>query len=237
MQEGETRQGLKRPLSVSKCAEAAADRFKHVLLLSENDGLVQAVKLEGNYIDRSRYLCIVSHDATYCILGVDECNELEDVEDNLAQEADDKAATTSPTIGLVVQIAWGMRVTLDGDGGISYRHGDKHFTFKPVSVQALWTVIQTLNMIAERLSPQMAQEGWDWVRTLKILTHMVPQSLQVTKLLFLFSHSLKLALQLAVNGLHLQPCSRTIFKLCVFQSLFSAFSDQGLQSHVTPVLH
>ena len=60
----------------------------------------------------------------------------------------------SISIGLVVKILWDPDVKLDGDGGFSVRQCGQHNVFKPISVQALWTIIQTLHMIAERLTPK-----------------------------------------------------------------------------------
>ena len=48
---------------------------------------------------------------------------------------------------------WDPEVKLDGDGGFSIRQCGHHYIFKPISVQALWTVIQTLHMLVERLTP------------------------------------------------------------------------------------
>ena len=104
---------------------------------------MQTVKLEGTYIDHNRYLCIVCHDKNneFCILGVDE-------------EIDEKSRTANASIGLVCKIVLGMSFTFDGDGGFTYHDVNGHqYIFKPVSVQALWTVIQTLHVIAERLQP------------------------------------------------------------------------------------
>ncbi len=157
MEEGEAKRSLIRPLSLTAKSTGVGDRFKDVV--QPRDTLVQTVMLEGNYIDHTRYLCVVSHEDEYCILGVDECND-----------SDAPDAPQEPTVGLVVKITWGMRVTLDGDGGFSYRQRDKHFTFKPVSVQALWTVIQTLNMIVERLNPQLEQEA-EWVSFLEFISN------------------------------------------------------------------
>ena len=60
----------------------------------------------------------------------------------------------SVTIGLVVKLLWDPEVKLDGDGGFSVRQCGHHYIFKPISVQSLWTIIQTLHMLAERLTPQ-----------------------------------------------------------------------------------
>ena len=56
------------------------------------------------------------------------------------------------TLGLVVKLEWDVRISLDGDGGFSVRQLGQHFLFKPATVQALWTVIQTLHAISERLT-------------------------------------------------------------------------------------
>ena len=73
--------------------------------------------------------------------------------------------------GLICKIVHGMKVTLDGDGGFTYHHHqDVHqqLIFKPVSVQALWTVIQTLHMIGERLRPvNNNPEEDDWIHEYK----------------------------------------------------------------------
>lgn len=112
---------------------------------------MQTVKVEGNYADRSRYLCIVSHKEEFCLLGVDE-------------EVDEDNTRITSTIGLVCKIVLGMDVTLDGDGGFTYHHlNDQQFIFKPVSVQALWTMIQTLHVIREKLGPTAHLED-DWVK-------------------------------------------------------------------------
>ena len=58
------------------------------------------------------------------------------------------------SIGLVVKVLWDPELKLDGDGGFSVRQKGQHYIFKPISVQALWKIIQTLHMIVERLTPQ-----------------------------------------------------------------------------------
>lgn len=44
-------------------------------LLLPGDKFMQIVKLEGEYLDHFRYLCIVSHNEEFFLLGVDEDNE------------------------------------------------------------------------------------------------------------------------------------------------------------------
>ena len=68
-------------------------------------------------------------DLNYCILGVD----------TMARE---DSASSAPTIGLVLKVLWGMETSLDGDGGFGLHILDRHFMFKPTSLQFLWTVIQ-----------------------------------------------------------------------------------------------
>lgn len=118
-------------------------------LIRSEDRLVQTIQLEGCYADRSRFLCVVCRQGQerndYCLLGVD---------------LDDQKEDQHATVGLVFKLFWNTKVTLDGDGGFSIRQNkDTHFIFKPVSVQALWTVIQTLHMISERLSPIIDDGG------------------------------------------------------------------------------
>ena len=60
----------------------------------------------------------------------------------------------SASIGLVVKILWDPEVKFDGDGGFSVRQSGQQYIFKPITVQALWTIIQTLHMLTERLTPQ-----------------------------------------------------------------------------------
>lgn len=126
-------------------------RWKNILRTSAEDKFMQTVKLEGVYADHNRYLCIVCHHDEYCILGVDE----------------EISATTGlhATIGLVCKIVHGMTFTFDGDGGFTYHNvNGQQYIFKPASVQALWTVIQTLHMITERLQPTTSVNENDWVK-------------------------------------------------------------------------
>ena len=49
---------------------------------------MQIVKLEGEYLDHTRFLCIVNHRDEFCLLGVDE-----DIKETRAQ----------PTIGKILR--------------------------------------------------------------------------------------------------------------------------------------
>ncbi|XP_017868775.1 PREDICTED: protein phosphatase Slingshot isoform X2 [Drosophila arizonae] len=65
-----------------------------------------------------------------CLLGID-CNE-------------------STTIGLVVPILADTTIHLDGDGGFSVAVYEKTHIFKPVSVQAMWSALQTLHKVSRK---------------------------------------------------------------------------------------
>lgn len=131
--------GLKRSTAITSSFKVInyGQRWKNIL--RSGDKFMQTIKLEGVYENRNRYLCIVNHQDEYCLLGVDE-------------EVVDKSKIINSSIGLVCKIVHGMSFYLDGDGGFTYQdiNGDQYI-FKPVSVQALWTVIQTLHSIAKSL--------------------------------------------------------------------------------------
>ncbi|TMW52993.1 hypothetical protein DOY81_001941 [Sarcophaga bullata] len=65
-----------------------------------------------------------------CLLGID-CNE-------------------RTTIGLVVPILADTTIHLDGDGGFSVSVYGKTHIFKPVSVQAMWSALQTLHKVSHK---------------------------------------------------------------------------------------
>ncbi|KAH8251944.1 hypothetical protein KR038_011767, partial [Drosophila bunnanda] len=65
-----------------------------------------------------------------CLLGID-CNE-------------------RTTIGLVVPILADTTIHLDGDGGFSVNVYEKTHIFKPVSVQAMWSALQTLHKVSKK---------------------------------------------------------------------------------------
>ncbi|XP_042910661.1 uncharacterized protein [Parasteatoda tepidariorum] len=99
-------------------------------LLHPDDILKMAVKLESMHCGRTRYLVVVYHTGKYqmeesCLLGID-CNK-------------------DTTIGLVLPFWADTRITLDGDGGFSVTSSGRHHIFKPVSVQAMWSALQTLH--------------------------------------------------------------------------------------------
>ncbi|XP_059090957.1 uncharacterized protein LOC131886594 [Tigriopus californicus] len=133
-------------------------------LIHPEDRLVQTIRIESSYPDRTRYLSIVAlggaagtRDPTagpdleevhrYCLVGLDR---------RPSPRADPPLDVT--TVGLMVPLMWDMRISLDGDGGFSLRQNEEHYIFKPVSVQALWTVIQTLSLVSDHLEPHSSRK-------------------------------------------------------------------------------
>ena len=80
-----------------------------------------------------------SNNLAYCILGID----------TVLHQDEQK----SVSLGFVLKILWGMETILDGDGGFGIHSLGKHFMFKPLSLQFLWTGIQTLHSITASLIP------------------------------------------------------------------------------------
>ncbi len=171
---------LARRASLRSPTSALNSRLLHSGILRPGDHVVQSVRLESAYPERRRFLTIVSsrhrgenkrkRDAKkndksaeededpeqtpqYCLLGVDMYPD--DYGDHAADSVEEavSASELKTSIGLVARLLWDVRISLDGDGGFSVHQRGEHFIFKPATVQALWTVIQTLHMITERLAP------------------------------------------------------------------------------------
>jgi hypothetical protein len=58
-------------------------------------------------------------------------------------------ASTFATIGLVLPVWADATVTLDGDGGFSLVSNNRLHIFKPVSVQAMWSSLQSLHRVID----------------------------------------------------------------------------------------
>ena len=128
-------------------------------LVSAEDKVLLSIPLETSHPNRGRQLVLVcsrnssKEDQNYCILGVD-----------LLLTEDQQ---TSLTLGLVLKVLWGLETSLDGDGGFGVHQLGDHFIFKPVSLQLLWTVTQTLHSITSRLLPRrhsLLVTQTDWVK-------------------------------------------------------------------------
>lgn len=107
-------------------------------LLREQDSIKLVVRLENSStatVSRNRYLAVVScieqECEEYCVLGID-CEK-------------------SISLGLVLAILSHTTIRLDGDGGFCITNGDglRSHIFKPVSVQTMWTALQSLYQASE----------------------------------------------------------------------------------------
>ncbi|XP_035663652.1 protein phosphatase Slingshot homolog 2-like [Branchiostoma floridae] len=105
-------------------------------LLRPQDTIKLAVKLESAYPDRIRYMAIVS------------CFGREDTEESIILGIDFQDRQSEASVGLVLPIWSNTKVTLDGDGGFSVSSHGRYFIFKPVSVQAMWSALQSLHKVA-----------------------------------------------------------------------------------------
>ncbi|KAI7688090.1 hypothetical protein SSS_08051 [Sarcoptes scabiei] len=131
----------------SKIAHASISELlqKHLeailQLLRPQDCMKMAVRLESQIsLTRSRYLLVVSNETEQCcLLGIDYESEA--------------------TIGLVLSIWNDMQIMLDGDGGFRITSGNRHHIFKPVSVQAMWSIFQALHLATKKSVKNNYYEG------------------------------------------------------------------------------
>uniref|UniRef100_A0AAR2KPS2 protein-serine/threonine phosphatase n=1 Tax=Pygocentrus nattereri TaxID=42514 RepID=A0AAR2KPS2_PYGNA len=108
-----------------------------VSLLRPEDTVKLAVRLESTSAVRVRYLLIVatsSRKQESLLLGMDFPSMNSD----------------HCTIGLVLPVWSDTQVYLDGDGGFSVTSAEVTRTFKPVSIQTMWSVLQALHGCCER---------------------------------------------------------------------------------------
>ncbi|XP_037942520.1 protein phosphatase Slingshot isoform X2 [Teleopsis dalmanni] len=89
----------------------------------------QSVKCDDKYTAGGDNKCADGIEES-CLLGID-CNE-------------------RTTLGLVVPILADTTIHLDGDGGFSVSVYGKTHIFKPVSVQAMWSALQTLHKVSHK---------------------------------------------------------------------------------------
>ncbi|XP_013182269.1 PREDICTED: LOW QUALITY PROTEIN: protein phosphatase Slingshot [Papilio xuthus] len=99
-------------------------------LVRPEDTLKMAVKLESAHAGRTRYLVVVCRHDEAALLGID-CND-------------------RTTVGLVLRVLADTSIKLDGDGGFSVCVCSQQHIFKPVSVQAMWSALQTLHRASGR---------------------------------------------------------------------------------------
>ncbi|KAI4502927.1 hypothetical protein M0802_001971 [Mischocyttarus mexicanus] len=111
----------------------------------------RAVKLESVHPGRTRYLVVVS------------CTGRQDAEESCLLGIDCHARAT---VGLVLRVLADTAITLDGDGGFSVSVCGRQHIFKPVSVQAMWSALQTLHKVSSKAREQnyfLGGLSHDWV--------------------------------------------------------------------------
>ncbi|XP_061541086.1 protein phosphatase Slingshot homolog 3 isoform X1 [Phycodurus eques] len=127
------------PQKPEDCAPDKRHRHIHAMveLLRPEDSIKLAVQLESVSTVRVRYLIVVStlanKDETI-LFGMD-----------FPKQDSDEC-----TIGLVLPIWSDTQVYLDGDGGFSVTSAEETRIFKPVSMQTMWSVLQSLHGCCER---------------------------------------------------------------------------------------
>ncbi|XP_073524072.1 protein phosphatase Slingshot homolog 2 isoform X2 [Phyllobates terribilis] len=106
-------------------------------LLRPEDNIRLAVKLESTYQNRTRYMVVVS------------TNGRQDTEESIVLGMDFACNDSSCTMGLVLPLWSDTLIHLDGDGGFSVSTDNRVHIFKPVSVQAMWSALQSLHKACE----------------------------------------------------------------------------------------
>ncbi|TRY69778.1 hypothetical protein DNTS_006008 [Danionella cerebrum] len=106
-------------------------------LLRPEDTIRLAVRLESAYDLRTRYMVIVS------------TNGRQDTEESVVLGMDFSKSERNCTVGLVLPLWSDTLIHLDGDGGFSVSTVNRVHVFKPVSVQAMWSALQSLHKVCE----------------------------------------------------------------------------------------
>ncbi|XP_052472694.1 protein phosphatase Slingshot homolog 2 [Carassius gibelio] len=106
-------------------------------LLRPEDTIRLAVRLESAYALRTRYMVIVS------------TNGRQDTEESVVLGIDFTNSDSTCTVGLVLPLWSDTLIHLDGDGGFSVSTVNRVHVFKPVSVQAMWSALQSLHKVCE----------------------------------------------------------------------------------------
>ncbi|XP_078278738.1 protein phosphatase Slingshot homolog 2b isoform X2 [Rhinoraja longicauda] len=106
-------------------------------LLRPEDNIRLAVRLESGYMDLTRYMVVVS------------TNGRQDTDESIVLGMDFFKDGTTCTMGLVLPLWSDTLIHLDGDGGFSVSTVNRIHIFKPVSVQAMWSALQSLHKACE----------------------------------------------------------------------------------------
>ncbi|KAK5603125.1 hypothetical protein CRENBAI_000121 [Crenichthys baileyi] len=106
-------------------------------VLRPDDTIRLAVRLESSYPQVTRYMVVVS------------TNGRQDTEESIVLGIDFVSSDSCCTVGLVLPLWSDTRIHLDGDGGFSVSTVNRVHVFKPVSVQAMWSALQSLHKACE----------------------------------------------------------------------------------------
>ncbi|XP_076831843.1 uncharacterized protein ssh2a isoform X2 [Brachyhypopomus gauderio] len=106
-------------------------------LLRPEDTIRLAVRLESAYPQCTRYMVVVS------------TNGRQDTEESVVLGLDFTSPDRPCTVGLVLPLWSDTMIHLDGDGGFSVSTANRVHIFKPVSVQAMWSALQSLHKACE----------------------------------------------------------------------------------------
>ncbi|XP_077434625.1 protein phosphatase Slingshot homolog 3 isoform X2 [Vanacampus margaritifer] len=142
------REDLHEETSPPQKQEDKRHRHIHAMVeqLRPEDSIKLAVQLESVSTVRVRYLIVVSTLANKdeaILLGMD-----------FPKQDSDEC-----TIGLVLPVWSDTQVYLDGDGGFSVTSAEETRIFKPVSMQTMWSVLQSLHGCCERAVKSAAIPG------------------------------------------------------------------------------
>ncbi|KAG7479029.1 phosphatase Slingshot-like 2 isoform X1 [Solea senegalensis] len=115
----------------------AGDLQKHLqtmfTVLRPEDTIRLAVRLESVHPQVTRYMVVVS------------TNGRQDTEESIVLGIDFLSSDSCCTVGLVLPLWSDTLIHLDGDGGFSVSTVNRVHVFKPVSVQAMWSALQSLH--------------------------------------------------------------------------------------------
>ncbi|XP_017292682.1 protein phosphatase Slingshot homolog 2b isoform X2 [Kryptolebias marmoratus] len=106
-------------------------------LLRPEDNIKLAVRLESSNTQATRYMVVVS------TIG------RQDTEESVVLGMDFSPVDGSCSVGLVLPLWSDTLIHLDGDGGFSVSTDNRIHVFKPVSVQAMWSALQSLHKACE----------------------------------------------------------------------------------------
>lgn len=106
-------------------------------VLRPEDTIRLAVRLESAYPQVTRYMVVVS------------TNGRQDTEESIVLGMDFVSSDSCCSVGLVLPLWSDTLIHLDGDGGFSVSTVNRVHVFKPVSVQAMWSALQSLHKACE----------------------------------------------------------------------------------------